>query len=215
MMGLAAWTKNAALVGVGLLSITLLWAWLRQRIRLQEILIVAFGSLAVAAPWYVRNLALAGMIIPPTAWTDQAQPNLENLLIFVTHPEIFGLTGWLIILGLVGSAIDLLNRRVTLEQRFLLLWTVPFFAAWWFFVSYDPRFQLLFLPILTVLAGLQSARLWRWLPAPWQGRLLLPLAVGAVVLALFVAWRSVEFKDEILRDPLMGDDAKHAIVLND
>jgi hypothetical protein len=104
---------------------------------------------------------------------------------------------------------------VTLAQRFLLLWTVPFFAAWWLFVSYDPRFQLLFLPLLTVLAGLEAARLWRWLPAIWQRRLILPLAVGALVIALFIAWRSVEFKDEILRDPLMGDVAKHAIVLND
>ncbi len=215
MMGLAAWTKNAALLGVGLLGVTLLWAWRKQHIRLQEIVLVAASGLAIAAPWYIRNIVKASMIIPPTAWTDQAQPSLENLLIFVTHPEIFGLTGWLIGLGLMGVVIDLLNRRETLEQRLLLLWTVPFFATWWLFVSYDPRFQLLYLPLLTVLAGLQAARLWRWLPIPWRRRLAIPLAIGAFMVSLLVAWNSVEFKGEILRDPLMGDEAKRAIVLED
>jgi 4-amino-4-deoxy-L-arabinose transferase-like glycosyltransferase len=213
MMGLAAWTKNAALLGTGLLSITLLWAWLSRRIRLREIAVAAAGALAIAAPWYIRNVVMTGLLIPPTAWTDQAQPTLNNLLVFISRPEIFGLTGWLIGLGLVGVVIDLMARRGSFEQRLLLLWTLPYFAAWWLLVSYDPRFQLLILPLLTVLAGVQAVRIWRWLPELLRQRLALPVALIAMVAALVVAWNSVEFKSEIVRNPLMGDDAKHTIVL--
>ena len=43
-----------------------------------------------------------------------------------------------------------------------------------------------------------------------------PLLVILVIgLGILAAWNSVEFKDELLRNPLMGDDAKRAIVLSE
>jgi hypothetical protein len=155
------------------------------------------------------------MIVPSTAWTDQAQPTLGNLLIFITHPENFGITGYAIALALMGALTAALRRRATFEQRFILFWTLPFFIVWWLLLSYDPRFQLLFLPLLTVLAGIQMVHLWQSVSESWQRRLRIPLVIGAFAMALFVAWNSIEFKGEILRDPFMGDDAKRAIVLAD
>jgi hypothetical protein len=111
---------------------------------------------------------------------------------------------------------DLLRRRFDAPGSILLLlWTIPFFAAWWLFASYDPRFLLLFLPVLCVMAGVWIANFYGALPVNWQKRILLPLSSLALLLALWAAWNSVEFKREILRDPLMDHQAKHEIVLAD
>jgi hypothetical protein len=34
-------------------------------------------------------------------------------------------------------------------------------------------------------------------------------------MALFIIWNSVEFKDELLHNPLMGHEAKRSIVLGE
>ncbi len=213
MMGLAAWTKNAALLGIALLAGWLLWSWVKQRVTLRLVVLTLSTCTAVAAPWYIRNLVMAGMIIPPTVWLDQAQQSLDNLLVLITHPENFGLTGWMIALGLASSVAVILKQRATLEQAFLFVWTAPFFVAWWLFVSYDPRFLLLFLPLVSVLAGIWTARFWQLVPIMWQKRLLLPLGILGLAMALFIVWSSIEYKDELLQNPLMSDEAKHAIVL--
>jgi len=215
IIGLAAWTKNAGLFGVALLFIWLVLAWIKRGLGLKPVLSALVALAVIAAPWYIRNMVMAGMVVPPTAWTDQAQPTLDNLLNFVTHPENFGITGYAIALAIVRVVIAAIRRRMTFEQRFILFWTLPYFVVWWLLLSYDPRFQLLFLPMLTVLAGIEMVRLWQLLPVVWQRRLQVPLAVGAVIMAFFVAWNSIEFKGELLREPFMGDDAKRAIVLED
>jgi 4-amino-4-deoxy-L-arabinose transferase-like glycosyltransferase len=215
MMGLAAWTKNAALLGVALLGIWLLSAWMKQRVSLKLAALALGACAAVAAPWYIRNLAMASMIIPPTVWVDQAQRTLASLLIVFTHPELFGLSGWVIGFGLVCTLVIIVRKKTSLMYLFLSLWIIPFFIAWWLFASYDPRFLLLFLPLLTVLAGIWAARLWYTVPSLWQRRLLLPLAILTIGMALFIVWNSVEFKDELLRNPLMGHEAKRSIVLGE
>src|SRR5690606_16706000 len=112
---------------------------------------------AVAAPWYIRNLIGAGFIIPATAWTDQAQRTLATLFAFITRPENFSIPGWLIVVSVVLSTIHVIRRKLDAPGHLLiLLWVLPFFAAWWLLVSYDPRFLLLFLPPLCALAGVWS-----------------------------------------------------------
>ncbi|MFN8447295.1 MAG: hypothetical protein U0521_01515 [Anaerolineae bacterium] len=79
------------------------------------------------------------------------------------------------------------------------LWTLPFFAAWWLFVSYDPRFLLLFLPPLAVLAGDLLVRLWVWLGPVWQPRAHRgdPAGAGAGCPGVFNA---VEYKVALVRN---------------
>lgn len=214
-IGLAAWTKNAALPGIFFLGLWLVYALLMRRIRLQHVAIAAVVCGAIAAPWYIRNWFEARLIMPPTAWTDQAQRTVANLLVFISKPENFALTGWLVIFGVVAAAYGLIKRRPPFQARILLFaLTIPFFAVWWLLVSYDPRFLLLFLPLLVVMAAGEVEHLWNRLPAMWSSRASLPLLAIMLALAIYMVWSSIEFKVEIARTPLMGDEAKKAIVLN-
>ncbi|MBK8026517.1 MAG: glycosyltransferase family 39 protein [Chloroflexi bacterium] len=224
MMGFAAFTKNAALLGVPLLAIWLaasLWKH-RHAHELSRRLGATVLSLAlcglIAAPWYIRNLIGAGFLIPDTAWTDQAERSLRTLGIFITLTDNFLASGWLILLGVAFSAVrlaqSLSNRRRPephVDGHALLLWfTVPFFAAWWIFVSYDPRFLLLFTPILCVSAALAiEVVLQRLRPGRIVQAALIAAALGISLYCMFI---SVEFKDEIVRDPLMSHEAKVALV---
>jgi 4-amino-4-deoxy-L-arabinose transferase-like glycosyltransferase len=214
MMGVAAWTKNAALVGVPLLGLWLAWALVNRRVTLRLCALCLGACAALAGAWYVRNLVGAQMVIPATAWTEQAQRTAANALVFITKPDIYGLSGWVIVIGIMAA----LARSVRQPKQhagdvLILLWTVPFFAVWWLLASYDPRFLLLFLPLLAVLAGIWLARMWRRVPERWQRGVILTAAALILVLAAMAMWNSVEFKDEILRRPLMDDAAKHTIVL--
>jgi 4-amino-4-deoxy-L-arabinose transferase-like glycosyltransferase len=216
LMGLAAWTKNAALVGVGLLALWLLWATLNRRISLRHAIICMAACAVVAAPWYIRNLVGAGFLLPDTAWTQDAEHTLETALIFLTHPEIYGLSGWFFAAGFALS----LWRFVRQPQRapeasLLLLWTVPFFGVWWWFASYDPRFLLHVLPLFAIMASAALVAFWERIPARWQRSAAFAGIGLLLVLAAQAVWNSVEFKDEILRAPLMSDAAKHAVVLRE
>jgi hypothetical protein len=213
MLGLAAWTKNAALLGAIIVGVWLVWMWLTRRIELRHVLLSLGVCAVVSAPWYIRNLSLAGMLMAPTAWVAQAQHTLDALFIFVTHFEIFGLPGWLLLAGIIASLIALLRRRNPPDITMLVWWTVPFFVAWWLFVSYDPRFVLMFLPLLAVIAAYWTAQVWSFIPHHWQQRAIIPLAVLALALGLQATWNNVEYKNEILHNPLMSDEARHNVVL--
>lgn len=210
-LGLAAWTKNAALIGVPLLAGWLLWGVLRRRIHWMHAAVALIACGLVAAPWYIRNLIGAGFLIPDTAWTEQAQRTLGNLFVYVTLGDNFGLTGLLITLALPAAAVIAIRERDP-KLAFILWWTLPFFAAWWLFASYDPRFLLLFLPPLCALAGVILMRGWAKLPARAHRPLMLAAAIAAAALTAQTLFYSVEFKDELLRDPFMGHAEKLAIV---
>ncbi len=247
-LGLAAWTKNAALVGIGLMALWALFALWQRWVGLQHVLIAGLACAVIAGPWYLRNWIEARLIVPPTAWIDQAQHSLQTLLAFITHPSDFGLTGWVVVgaviltsAGLIaqstigGIASRLWSNRLqtgaytaqTLRPPLrtftagnrsiaLLLWlTIPFFGIWWWLVSYDLRFLLLFLPLLTVVAGGTTWHVWTTLLKPFQHSLRYALLVIAMLLVGVSLWLSVEFKDDILRQPLMSDTDKRAIVLGD
>ena len=168
----------------------------------------------IAAPWYIRNWFGTHLILPPTAWTNQAQHTLETLLILITRPQNYYLTGAIIVVSASSASIELIRRRLNAPAPLLLLlWTLPFYGIWWIFASYDPRFILLFLPLLCVLAGIQVEALWNRLPALWQRRLLLPAGIIAILLALVITWNSVEFKDNLLRNPFMSVEERRATAL--
>ncbi len=210
-LGLAAWTKNAALTGVPLLAIWLVWAWVRGRVSF----VTALASLAVcalvAAPWYVRNLIGAGFIMPDTAWTDQAQRTVANLIPFISQPQNFSIQGWVVTAGILWAAARAL-RPGGAVHALLLWWSLPFLAVWWAFASYDPRFLLLFLPPLCALGGAVLAQAWTAVPPLWRPQLARGAAALALVLTLLAAFRAIEFKGELLRDPFMSHADKIALV---
>ena len=216
MVGLAAWTKNAGLIGVGLLVLWLLWALAQRRIGWGQVALTLSACAFIAAPWYARNLLQANLLLPDTAWTDDAQHTLDTLLIFITRPNIYGVTG-LLVLASVALSVGYAGRRwrEAAADLLLLLWTVPFFGAWWLFANYDPRFVLLFWPLLCVLAAKWTLALWQRVPQTARRRLAVPLVLVALGLALLAVWESVEYKDNILRDPLMDDATKHEVVFSE
>ena len=91
--------------------------------------------------------------------------------------------------------------------QYLALLTLPFFAAWWLFASYDPRFLLLFTPVLCVPVGWAVVRLVEALPR-WQHAIRLSGLLLVAGLIAFNTYHSVDFKDDILRNPLMTYDEK-------
>jgi 4-amino-4-deoxy-L-arabinose transferase-like glycosyltransferase len=212
MAGFAALTKNAGLVGIALLVAWLTLMWLRRRIPLTYLILVAGIALLIPAPWYIRNWVEAQLIFPPTAWTDQAQRTGGNLLVFVARPENFLVTGWLVSLGVLFALSNLFVPGRRDSASLLLMLTAPFFAVWWWLVSYDPRFLLLFLPLLCVMGAIAAERIWLWLP---RREALQPLLlVVAIGLGLYMLWISVDYKEAILHHPLMADASKRSIVLS-
>jgi hypothetical protein len=55
--------------------------------------------------------------------------------------------------------------------------------------------------------------LWHLIPVARQKQWLLPLTILGLAMALWIMWSSIEYKDELLRNPFMSDEAKHALVL--
>ncbi len=212
-IGLGAWTKNAILPAVLFWLAFILFGLVRKRISLKALIVACLASAVVAAPWYLRNLIEAHLLMPATAWTDQAAPNLSNILVFITHPENFGLTGWLIVIGIVLAFVQLLRNWRTAEPQLLLLtFTLPYFAFWWILASYDRRFILYFLPILVVLAAGYGLKLWRRIPPHYHRSLGWLLTIITLGLTVYITSISIDFKNEILHNPLMDDAAKRAVV---
>lgn len=222
LFGLAAQAKNAGLIGVGLFGLCLGWGVIAGQIRFRLAALSLAVCAVVTAPWYLRTLSEAGMIFPPTAWVDQAERTLESLLIFVTLTNNFGAVGTALLAALILLPLAWLIRRgtpllsdnVRIMFRLLALLTLPFFMAWWLFASYDPRFLLLFTPLLCVPVGWA---LTRPIPiSPQQKRLAHTVGlIAAAALIGFNMYHSVDYKDDILRDPLMTYDEKLILVGRD
>lgn len=213
LCGLAAWTKNAALISCALLAPWLLPALLRGRVRRREAALALLACVLVAGPWYLRNLLAAGLVIPDTVWTEQAQQDLNSALVLFTRPGTFGLAGVLVQAGLLLSIARVLHSgRVDRPDGLLLFHALPWFAAWWLYASYDPRFVLLFLPLLAVLAALRLEELVEKIPARWRRRLLLPVSMLAVAIALQAGLGAIDYKAALVSEPFMSTCERRALV---
>ncbi len=216
-LGLTAWTKNAGLLGLILFGLWLAFVQLfpsGKRIGWRQLSIAVGVCLLIAAPWYIRNEIEAHLIMPPTAWVGQAERTLHNIFIFVAEPGNYAITGWLIMIGLLAAVYAIIRKREEVQEAILLLTlTVPFFGAWWVLVSYDPRFLLLFLPLLTIIAANWAVKLWDAMNERWRRPAGIAIAIIALALTIYIVWISVDFKGDILHHPFMGDETKKAIVL--
>ncbi len=211
-VGLAAWTKNTALIAVPSLVVWLTWVLVHKRGSWRTALVALAACALVSMPWYVRNLIEVGSLLPDTAWVDQARRTLDSLLIFITLPSNFGVPGWAMLVGAAWAIWQLRKPVAAYRWLAILIWAAPFFAAWWLFASYDPRFLASILPLHAALGAAACLRGWALLP-PTAQRIAAPtLAVVALGLAIYSAYFIVEYKDDILRDPLMSHEAKMAIV---
>jgi len=185
----------------------------RKNISIKVLLIACVACGVVAAPWYIRNLLEAHLLMPATVWTSQAVPNLSNLLVFITHPENFGLTGWLIVIGIMFALLHFVRRPRSAEREVMMFFfTLPYFVFWWLLASYDRRFLLYLLPILVVLAAYFALKLWERIPQSYQHSLGWLLTVIALGMTVYIASISIDYKREMLRDPFMNDAAKHKII---
>lgn len=217
MFGLAAWAKNAGLLGIPLFGAWLIWCSLNRRIDVKTVVAGAFACVLIAAPWYLRNLIGAGFIMPSTAWTDQAERTLESLLIYVTLPNNFHVIGGLYLAGWGYAALRVMrNFKHSTGELLCLGLTVPFFAAWWLFVSYDPRFLLLFLPIMAALAGSITDLIYTNAKTYFEKNHKMPVyaalkwmtAAFVISMTLYTAVMSVQYKNELLANPFMSHEEK-------
>jgi hypothetical protein len=239
MAGLAAWTKNS-----GLLIVISLAAWgvYRQRYWnfkrtpnpfFRYIAFIVGGFVIVAAPWYIRNLNMAGVIVPPTGWTWNAQRTLANLFPYIVDNRYFPI-GWIFTAGLFYAIWRFARKG---EDALLVIFYAPFFVIWWMLFSYDGRFLLTVTPFIAVMGARVVDTVINFIarlqPSPPA---LLPQERGArerviegkrravslqsiagilviVVLAIPAASAAVDHKGEVLRNPFMSEADKHRVRL--
>jgi hypothetical protein len=215
-MGLALWTKNAALVGAAVLAVALCASWLRGRASWRATTIGLGALLLLAGPWYLRNLLGAGFLMPDTVWSERASATIDTLLTLLNQPGNFALSGWLGFFGVLWAVVLIARRGDDAPALAAMLWwALPLFALWWLFASYDPRFLLYILPMTSALGavflncaytslGERAQQISRWGFAAF--------ALGMTVYMLSI---SVEYKWAHLRAPLMSDAERRALVGRD
>ena len=195
--------------------------------------------LAIAAPWYARNALLGGWgnIIPIAGQYHllSASPDVRGLLPPLMWPGAFGLplavicsAGWLVgIAWAVRQGWQALRSAFRLplslcegegkEARFfpidliLSFAVLPYWLAWWWRFSFDPRFLLLVLPPIAVW----SARL-LGAAVDWVTRhIRLPQRLwrlgGAWLLAALLLWGARERLGGVYRavaQPFASDEEK-------
>ena len=212
-LGLATWAKNAGLVGVPLLFLWLLLGWRRGVLDWRHLPITGLATFVGGLGWYVWTLLHAGLVVPQTAWTEQAQHTLSALLILITQPQSYAFNGWFIMIGLGYTAWRAWQSRFKVpEQLLLLLWVIPFWLVWWWFTSYDPRFVLLFLPAASVFGGILLTDGWQYVPAQLKSPLRVLTLITMLIWGAYGIFISVQFKRELIPDPWMSHEEKEAIV---
>jgi len=228
--GLAMWTKNSTLtlLVTGPLVVAA-WRWCDRSAgrgaadppasadcwRWSHVVAAGAAAVAVAAPFYLRNLTVFGVVIPPTVWSDRAHRDLAGLLDPLAPGHGFGLLGWVAAAAVVVGIGRLLRRPAAAAAEALVLAVlVPFVAAWWWWASYDPRFLVTVLPVAAAAAGVLLDRALEGVERvrPRLARAATPLLVVAVLAGLPAALRiAVQHKRALLADPLMGDDERHRL----
>lgn len=225
MVGLAAWTKNSALAIAASLALIVVYGMLPRlegaRLTLRHAALAGLGLLVTAGPWYLRNMIVFGRPVPATLWSDQAEPTLQNLVPFLAHlgVEQFFLPGVVLTLGLALALVEALRLPGPQRDsaRVLLVFALPFAAAWWRLASYEVRFLMTILPLVAVMGARGLVRVGEWLPQPGRetARRAALVAGAALLIALALpsARKAVLFKGELARDPLMTDVERHRVTL--
>jgi 4-amino-4-deoxy-L-arabinose transferase-like glycosyltransferase len=221
--GLALFTKSDALTLLVSLAALIVLRRRQERagasLRWSQVGWMGVALLGVAAPWYLRNLAVNGFLLPPTIWIASARHDGTTALILLRDFQHFSLPGWLFTASLVYGGVQAVRSgwRRRLVWATLLAFAVPFLAAWWWLASYDERFLVSIVPILSVMAGLFIDDSLAWLN-PHLGRTAVRWAAWAcvaliLVLAVPAFQKTVEGKRAILRNPRMSDAEKHRELL--
>lgn len=226
-VGLAMWTKNAALtlgVTLALAGAVRLWrAHPPRGATLRQLAIMGGVTVLTAGPWYVRNLLTFGVIVPDTIWTHLADRGPRALLVMADPVRRFAPPGWLYTVALAYGLARLVWPRVRAAADDRARWglclavAVPFLAAWWWLASYDARFLLLILPVLAAMAALmlaELAELGGLMSAPGRARRAAWLTIALALLALPLALRAaVEHKWVLLAGPFLASETKREMQL--
>ena len=212
-IGLATWVKNAGLV---LYPIILLWCILGFRfgkIKLLHFLFLVLTSIISGSIWYLWTFWQAGIVIPNTAWTDQAQHTVSSFFVFIFQWKNYSIVGWLVIFGIAIGIKELFNSGLKKPENFILLvWFVPFWLVWWWFVSYDSRFILLILPLACVLGASSIMFIYGFIEIRFRNFFSAVVLICAAIWAIHGVFVSIQFKDEIISDPFKSKIEKISIV---
>ncbi len=224
MAGLAAFSKNGALLLVGSLVGWVLYSHWAARwphaegrpIRARHVALMVAAYAPTAGLWYGHVWAEYGWLVAPTGWIDQAQRTLRALLeplwnwraymaagVF-SVPAVLALLGWL----------WRTRPRLAARPALLLGFALPFWGVWWGFFSYDPRFLMMIWALLAVMSAWLLVALWRRLPQRAQRLAWRALPLVLIVLALPAARQAVEYKSEILRHPWMSEVARYRLYVS-
>ncbi len=226
--GLALWTKNSALtLCVTLPALLILRSWTgrtaaRERtdkpLPWRQIALFSASVLAVAGPWYVRNLVLFDFLVPDVSyWTNQARHDLMTLMA-MTKWSSWGLSGWLFTVSIVFGSVAALRRGRQLDQWVLLLiYALPFCAAWWWMANYDPRLLMVVTPVLAVMAALMletvAGVVKTRVPVAWRPGITLAMTLILLAMAFFSLRQAVQHKPVIASRPWSTDEEKHGVCL--
>ena len=226
MAGLALWTKNSALTLVVTLPALTGLRWRMGRttnreqvarpFRWQQAALLAGAVLAIAAPWYIRNLVLYDFLFPPP-WTHRVRHDLTTLLA-MTNWRTWAVPGWLFSGAIFYGCLGVLRRGKQADQwALLLIYALPFCGAWWWMADYDPRLLMVATPVLAVMAALMLENLARLLtiplPAAWRRAGAASVAVALIAMAPFSLRQAVQHKPVIVNRPWSSDAEKHRVCL--
>ncbi|NDJ54263.1 MAG: glycosyltransferase family 39 protein [Chloroflexi bacterium] len=173
LTGIGLITKQSALTWLpSLLLVPVLWAWTHRDTfiidRWRRLGNGLFGALfpviAIAAPWYLRNIEIGGWentlpvaglfhlldqqtgllgLLPPLAWVQDFGP-----LTAILYTAGWGLGIW--------AALQQARKLPHADQRdlpadlILAGFALPYWLAWWSNFSFDARFLLQILPIMAI-----------------------------------------------------------------
>jgi hypothetical protein len=229
--GLALWTKNSALTLLATLPALVALRWWMGRaanserptrpFRRSEAALLCVSALAVAAPWYVRNLVVFDFLIPDAiwvVWSPRVRHDLTTLLT-MTNWRTWSAPGWLFTASLFFGWIATLRqgKQARRQWALLLAYALPFYAAWWWMVDYDPRLLMVTTPVLAVMAALMlesvAEALKPYLPTAWRPISAATITVMLLLMAPFSLRQAVQHKPFILSRPWANDAEKHRVCL--
>ncbi len=223
--GLACWTKNSALAivpsGIWLVLSRPLVGRRKQstswRSAACAAVIFTTAVLLVAGPWYVRSQIVFGFAVPPTMLTDRVDHSAWVLAMMLRPDQSFGVSGLVFTLAPLAGAIAWASGRDRTAGAWylLLVFLIPFYAAWWWMASYEARFLMTVIPVFAALGALSIdsvSELVRARLSPRGLRRASALAILVVLVATAVAWRrTLMHKRALLDHPWPTDVERHQV----